>query len=184
MKDGNWDMELDYEQTKIKLINRIKQYRIKKPLYKRDKIAYTYLLVGLLQLRNGCRIGEAIEGMIRIIESNEKEVKVKVEKRRDNAKRKIILPKEIEECDLKIAKEVIESWKEKELRRIANNISVWFLTNLGINTHSLRYAFISHLGKQQVPAQIVASITKHKSINMIMKYTQDKIAEDVLRRLE
>lgn len=76
MKDGNWDMELDYEQTKIKLINRIKQYRIKKPLYKRDKIAYTYLLVGLLQLRNGCRIGEAIEGMIRIIESNEKEVKV------------------------------------------------------------------------------------------------------------
>ncbi|AEF96066.1 tyrosine-type recombinase/integrase [Methanotorris igneus] len=182
MKD-NWDMELDYEEAKKQLLKLIEQYRTKKPLYQKDKIALTYLLIGLIQLRNGCRIGEAVEGLIKIIETNEKEVKVKVEKRKDNTKRKIILPKEITNNDLETVKEVIESWKGKELRRIANNASKWFLTNLKINTHSLRYAYISHLGRQQIPAQIIASITKHKNMNMIMKYTQEKIADDVLRRI-
>ena len=182
MKDS-WDMELDYEETKKLLLSHIEHYRHKKPLYKKDKIAYAYLLVGLIQLRNGSRVGEAIEGLIKIIDTNEKEVKVRVEKRKDNTMRKIILPDEITDDDLDIIREVVLSWKGKNLRRLANNASKWFLTNLKINTHSLRYAYISYLGKQQIPAQIIASITKHKNMNMVMRYTQEKIADDILRRL-
>ncbi len=182
MGEKDWDMGLDYEETKQRLIQQLEPLRNKKPLYKNDRKKYAYLILGLIQLRNGCRIGEAIEGLIKFTKSGEQEVFVKVEKRKDNAMRKLILPKEISNGDVELTKDVVLEWENKTIKRIANNASSWYLTNLGINTHSLRYAYISYLGKKQYPAQIVASITGHKKIDMILKYTQSKIAEDVLRR--
>ncbi|ACV25419.1 tyrosine-type recombinase/integrase [Methanocaldococcus fervens] len=179
---AKWDKELDYEETKKELLNRLNYYRNKKPLYQKDKIAYTYILTGLLQLRNGCRIGEAVEGLIKIIQTNKREVKVRVEKRKDDAKRLIVLPDEITIEDLENIKEVVEEWEGKNLRRIANNMSKWFITNLGINTHSLRYAYISYLGKQNVPAQLIACITGHATLDMVLRYTQVRTAEEILKK--
>jgi len=180
---AKWDKELDYEETKKELLNRLNYYRNKKPLYQKDKIAYTYILTGLLQLRNGCRVGEAIEGLVKIILTGNKEVKVKVEKRKDDVRRLIILPEEITDEDLETVRDIIKDWHNKNLRRLANNASKWFISNLGINTHSLRYAYISYLSKKQIPAQIITHITGHATMDMVMRYTQVKIAEETLRRL-
>ena len=177
-----WDRGLDYEDIKGKLTRELDLLRSKKPLYEKDKVKYTYLLLGLIQLRNGCRVGEAIEGLLKFIRIQEQEVYVKVEKRKDNAMRKLILPMEISTKDLELVKDIVLRWKKKPCRRVANNVASWYLRNLGINTHSLRYAYISYLGKKQYPAQIIASITGHKKLDMILGYTQSKIAEDVLRR--
>jgi len=183
-KKGSWDKGLDYFEAKQLLLDKLNFYRNKKPLYQKDKTAYTYLTIGLIQLRNGCRVGEAVEALLKMIQTGRRDARVKVEKRKDNSKRLIVLPNEITPNDLKIVKEIVEDWEEKSTRRIANNISKWFLANLNINTHSLRYAFISHLGKKGVPAQLITHITGHATMDMIMKYTQAKIAEDILRGLE
>jgi len=177
-----WDMGLDYFEAKEMLINKLYFYRNKKPLYQRDKIAYVYLLVGLIQLRNACRVGEAIEALIKIIKTGNREVRVRVEKRKDNMQRLIVLPNEITQDDLEKVKDVVDSWEKS--KKLVVRISTWYKDNLGINTHALRYACISYLGKQGVPAQLIAHITGHQTLDMIMRYTQAKIAEDILRRLE
>lgn len=179
----SWDRGLDYEVTKQKLIRELNKLRDKKPLYDKDKVKYAYLLTGLIQLRNGCRVGEAVEGLIKFIRTRDKEVYVKVEKRKDNAYRILVLPEEITTEDLKVVKDVIKTWEKKPRRRVANNVASWYLKNLDINTHSLRYAYISYLGKKQYPAQLIAAITGHKKLDMILEYTQSKVAEEVLRKI-
>lgn len=180
----SWDRGLDYEKIKRKLTRELKKLRKKKPLYKKDKVRYTYLLLGLIQLRNGCRIGEAIEGLLKFTRSSrKKEVYVKVEKRKDDAHRILVLPEEITREDLQVAKEVAKTWRKKPRRKIVINVASWYIKRLNINTHSLRYAYISYLAKQKYPPQLIAAITGHKKLDMILKYTQNKIAEDILRRI-
>jgi len=182
MGENNWDMGLDYKETKQKIIEKIKSLRNKKIFYKKDKVKYAYLILGLIQLRNGCRIGEAIEGLIKFTTLKEHEVSVKIEKRKDNAVRKLILPGELSDKDIETIRDVVMEWENKAIKRIANNVASWYLRNLEINTHSLRYSYISYLSKKQYPAQIIAAVTGHKKIDMVLRYTQSKIAEDVLRR--
>jgi len=180
--EKSWDMGLDYFEAKEMLLNKLNFYRNKKPLYKKDKIAYTYLLCGLIQLRNACRIGETIEALIKFIKTENKEVRVRVEKRKDDMQRLVVLPDEITDEDLKTVKEIVNSWEKS--KKLVVRISTWYKDNLGINTHALRYSCISYLGKKGVPAQLIAIITGHATMDMIMRYTQAKIAEDILRRLE
>ena len=114
-KRGTWDIGLDYKEAKNLLLKKLEHYRNKKPLYQREKIAYAYLLVGLIQLRNGCRVGEAIEGLIKIIKTGDKEVKVRVEKRKDDVKRLIVLPEELTTEDLKRVEDVVNIGDEVEV---------------------------------------------------------------------
>lgn len=52
---------------------------------------------------------------------------------------------------------------------------------LGINARSLRYAFITYMLRKRVSPSIIAAITDHKNLNMILKYTERKKTEKVLR---
>lgn len=54
--------------------------------------------------------------------------------------------------------------------------------NMAFNTHSLRYAFISKQARDNVPAQTVAKMTHHKKLDYIIDYTQQQVADDVLRQ--
>lgn len=53
---------------------------------------------------------------------------------------------------------------------------------LGFNTHSLRYAKITSLTNQNKPAQMIAKITHHRNMNFIVDYTQQKAADEELRK--
>ena len=68
--------------------------------------------------------------------------------------------------------------------RVANaNVNKYLHRKLGINCHSLRYAFITYMLKKGVSPSIVAAITRHKNLNMILKYTERKEAEKTLEEL-
>ncbi|ESQ23971.1 MAG: Phage integrase family [uncultured Acidilobus sp. JCHS] len=51
------------------------------------------------------------------------------------------------------------------------------------NTHSLRYAFITHLLRLSHSPSIVAKIMGHSSLDHILRYTEVEVAEEVLAGL-
>jgi len=55
--------------------------------------------------------------------------------------------------------------------------------NLGMNSHSLRYAFVTHLITSGLEPTIVAKITGHSKLDFILHYTQRKVAESVLEEI-
>ncbi|AEF96634.1 tyrosine-type recombinase/integrase [Methanotorris igneus] len=190
-----WDLGLKYHETKDKLIKEIENLKNKEILYKNDIKRLAYLIILLTQLRNGCRIGEAITAIVGFCSNIDRInweypiIAVKVEKRKDNHFREIILPKYIKKHDLEIIKNFIlnlkdeyekEENKEKAHKKIISKISMWAKRNLGINTHSLRYAYITYKAEKQRPAQIIAKITGHKNLDMIVDYTQTQLARKEL----
>ena len=199
---GTWDKGLNYEVTYKMLKKDLKKLQQKPFLYKKDKKKYAYLLVFLLQLRNGCRIWEAITGMINLcinlenINWNERVIiKVRTQKRKDRELRELILPKCVNKADIETVKEEFikimnevmnaETIEEKgKIRlKVVNRLGTWLSKNYGINSHSFRYAYITYLGEKGIPSQVLAKITKHQNINYIEKYTQSKLGSEILKNL-
>jgi hypothetical protein len=54
-----------------------------------------YDVVLLVQLRNGSRVGEAIEATVRFCETGQDQVLVRIEKHKDNDTRLMVLPEEL-----------------------------------------------------------------------------------------
>jgi site-specific recombinase XerD len=54
---------------------------------------------------------------------------------------------------------------------------------LNINTHSLRYAYITYLLRQNVNPAIVSKIIKHSRLDTLLHYVQEKVGESVLREM-
>ncbi|ACV25257.1 tyrosine-type recombinase/integrase [Methanocaldococcus fervens] len=196
---GSWDMGIDYEQTYKMFREELQKIKSKKILYKDDYKKIAYLITYLLQLRNGCRIWEAISGMINIainldnFDWNERIiVRVRTQKRKDLEFREIILPKFITKEDIELVKSIFinikkeideKSTLEEKLavkKKIVKRFGAWLYKNYKINTHSLRYAYITYLGKRGIPAQVLAKITKHKNQNYITYYTQNVLAKEIL----
>ena len=61
-------------------------------------------------------------------------------------------------------------------------VIMFAIREAGFNSHSLRYARISHLA-DKAPLQVIAKITHHKSLNFIVDYTQQKMADAKLRQV-
>lgn len=158
---GSWDKGIDLEEALTLLREKLKSA---------SGSEYSYLSVLLTQAMNGCRIGEALDAVMRFKETGRREQKVKVEKRKDGVERLIIVPSEVE-CEkitsgLKLA-----------------NVKMYAKRKLKINTHSLRYAWVTAQAKHNVNPAIIASITGHKNLNMLMHYIQKKQGEEHLRFL-
>ncbi|MCQ6254551.1 tyrosine-type recombinase/integrase [Methanocaldococcus sp.] len=199
---GTWDKGIDYEITYKTFQNDLKKLKNKKILYKKDLKKYAYLIVFLTQLRNGCRIWEAIVSIINFclnhntIDWANPTVLIRTQKRSDGTTREIILPKCIKKEDIEkvrpifldIVKEfenakTIEE-KQKIREKIVKRLNAWLYKNYNkLNSHSLRYAYITYLSKKGIPAQILAKITKHKNINYIEHYTQSKLAKEILKNI-
>jgi hypothetical protein len=196
---GTWDKQIDYETTYKKLKSELKKLRNKEILYKNDLKKYAYLIIFLTQLRNGCRIWEAIVALIIItlnldsIDWNKRVViKVRTQKRKDFELREVVLPKcitredieKVRQAYLDIKKEVDEQLTLEEKlavkKKIVKRLGEWLRKNYGINSHSFRYAYITYLGKVGIPSQVLAKITKHKNINYLETYTQSKLAREIL----
>ncbi|MEM3675070.1 MAG: hypothetical protein QXG08_06325 [Candidatus Methanomethyliaceae archaeon] len=158
---GTWDKGLDLEETLQLLQEKLKMA---------DGAEYTYLAVLVTQAINGSRVGEALEAMQKFIDTGEMEQRVKVEKRKDGAERLIIVPSQIERGRL-----------DRGALDLAR-IKVYANRKLKINTHSLRYAWITSQVKKNVNPGIIASITGHKNLNMLIHYIQKKQGEEYLRQ--
>jgi len=157
---GTWDKGLELESIVAKL---------KEGLGKAEGAEYTYLAVLLTQACNGCRVGEAFLAVQDFAKTGQRELRVRVEKRKDGAERLIIIPSEIERGRIDFTAKLAA-------------IKMYAIRKLNINTHSLRYAWITSQVKNNVNPGLIAAITGHKNLNMLMHYIQKKQGEEYLRR--
>jgi len=78
-----WDSGLDFEEAYRRILGHMLSARS------------PYDVVLLVQLRNGSRVGEAVEATMRFCEAGQDLVLVRVEKHKDNDLRLMVLPEEL-----------------------------------------------------------------------------------------
>jgi len=168
-----WDKRVDFIKMKNRFERDLKKLEKEKLTYRRLK-EMCYISILLIQLVNGSRISEAIEGLKKAIEENKNEVYVRVRKQKNNV-RLIVIPKIVMK-KLKFIRLIVPFITRDKVRSFCRY-------NYKINTHSLRYAFVSHLGEKGYPAQVIAAITQHKNLNYIIRYTQQNLGEKILKEM-
>ena len=173
-----WDRGLDWEKERRKLLRLLRSEEENGGVRAIRRVAY--LAVLYIQLSNGCRISEAAEAAIRFAQTGKREVEVRVRKRRDNALRKVIIPREIARYRPQIRTVVAEAGEDPH--RLAERVRTWASRRLG-NTHAYRYAFIGYMAKRGVAAQLIAKITGHRKLDYVLHYTQKVKAEELLEEV-
>jgi len=165
-----WDSGLDFEEAYRRILDHMLSSRS------------PYDVVLLIQLRNGSRVGEAVEADRRFCEAGQDQVLVRVEKHRDGDQRLMVLPAELRSGEgRQLLSEACA--RLSALRNTKAAIKVYCRRAYGFNTHGLRYAFVSYLLKKGVSPSIVAKITGHRSLDHILHYTEVRLAEEVLAGL-
>jgi len=132
-----WDSGLDFEEAYRRILNHMLSSRS------------PYDVVLLIQLRNGSRVGEAIEATMRFCASGQDLVLVRVEKHKDGDQRLMVLPEELRSGEgRQLLGEACAALSA--LRNPKAAVKVYCRRAYGFNTHSLRYAFVSYLLKRGV----------------------------------
>lgn len=161
---------MDYETTYARLARLISRAR-----GERER---AYAAVLLIQLRNGARVSEAARAALEWLRTGKSEVEVRVSKSKKLRTRLVVIPPEVLQRKEELAW-LLDLSEESLTKRVKNFAS----RRLKVNTHSLRYAFVTHLLRHGVNPSIVAKITKHSKLDFVLTYTQEKVADDVLRSL-
>ena len=165
-----WDSGLDFEEAYRRILSHMLGS------------GSPYDVVLLVQLRNGSRVGEAVEAVMQFCASGQDQVLVRVEKHKDSDLRLMVLPEELRSVEgRRLLSEACSALSA--LRNPKAAVQVYCRRAYGFNTHSLRYAFVSYLLKKGVSPSIVAKITGHRSLDHILHYTEVKLAEEVLAGL-
>ena len=162
-----WDSCVDYKEAYSQILGH---------LY---KTGHPWDVILLIQLRNGSRIGEAIEAAKAFCETKATAVRVRIEKHKEGDTRLMVLPEELRGKEGKeyLAQACLRLAKVKNPK---SAVKVYCKATYGFNTHSLRYAYITYLLSKGVNPSLVAKITGHKNLSYILHYTQLKTAEDIL----
>lgn len=176
----SWDQKLDFGEYEkrfsenLKRLNMVKEYKELKGISTKSiekQILYTSILY--VQLLNGCRISEACEAVTQFTHDGNREQKTKARKRRANgAQVLIIIPKSVKRS-LQI---------EGSHEQIINAVKCFAKRHYGINTHSLRYAWIAQMGREGIPSNLISKAIRHSSLQTIMNYTQEDQADDIKRK--
>jgi integrase len=189
-----FDRNIDYETIKDKFINEFNKLidfldQASDYEQKISKNKLIYLIISMIQLRNGCRISEACSAFRIFFYKNNFNEKVivkiakseglkynRAKKKKIQTKarfRKIMFPKWINTDVFIKLKESHNSFIEDE--RLRKRVLDYLLINFECNTHSLRYAYINYMiTKKNIPLNIVAKSVGHASINQLVTYTQNK----------
>jgi len=162
-----WDSCVDYKEAYSQILGH---------LY---KTGHPWDVILLVQLRNGSRIGEAIEAVRQFCETKATSVRVRIEKHKEGDTRLMTLPEELRDRQGKeyLAQACLRLAKVKNPK---SAIKVYCKATYGFNTHSLRYAFITYLLSKGVSPSFIAKITGHRNLSYILHYTELKTAEDIL----
>jgi integrase len=165
-----WDSGLDFEEAYRRMLGHMLSSRS------------PYDVVLLVQLRNGSRVGEAVEATVRFCKSGQDQVLVRVEKHRDGDQRLMVLPEELRSGEgRQLLSEACAALSA--LRNPKAAVKVYCRRAYGFNTHGLRYAFVSYLLKKGVSPSIVAKVVGHRSLDHILHYTEVRLAKEVLAGL-
>jgi len=166
-----WDKGLDYDELKCLIRDKLEE--VESCSGKREEKLLTYWSILAVQLSNGLRISEAIDAVREFARSGKRELTVKVRKKRTKEeKRPVRIPKLIKDWYRDVIREYV--FDDKIERRI-----VAWASKHGINTHSVRYAWITKKLRDGHNPAIVAKAVRHSRIDIILLYTQ-KIKADRL----
>ena len=183
---SSWDKHLKYEEwVKIfeKEINRLKKEKeyadfkkLKKP---RTRLHLAYNSILLTQLINGARISETIEALLKFAEDSKHEhyQYTEAKKRRAHKKDRIMHIPNI------VTSNFIAYIKDRPVKQIQNGVMLFAMNQHHINTHSLRYAFVSYQNRNGTPATTTAGIMRHTNVGMIEHYSRDEEADEAFRKM-
>jgi len=165
-----WDKGVDYETMYARLLRKIDS--VKKSSTK------CYMIIALIQLRNGSRISEAIRAFKEWVKTNKTELYIRVSKKKREETRLMIIPREVTNMRLHCVDLV--DINDKTLReRVRSALRYYF----SINTHSLRYSFITYLLRNNISVAVVSKLIKHSKLDTLLSYVQEREAERVLRSI-
>jgi len=183
---SSWDKHLKYEEWVKKFENEIRRLKkekeyadfknVKKP---RTELHLAYNSILLTQLMNGSRISETIEALLKFAADKKHEhcQYTGAKKRRRNKKDRIIIIPNI------VTSNFISYIKDRSVKQIQNGVMLFAMNRWKINTHSLRYAFVSYQNRKGTPASVTAGIMRHTNVGMIEHYSRDEEADELFKEM-
>jgi integrase len=165
---SRWDKGVDYETTYTRLLRKISSVK--------SNNTKCYLIIALIQLRNGSRISESIRAFKEWIRTSKTEIYVRVSKKKKHEDRLMVIPQEIQQYRM-LCVELLDV-DDRVLRERVRAILHYYFK---INTHSLRYAFITFLLRSGVNPALVSKIIRHTRLDTLMSYVQIKESDRILR---
>lgn len=162
---------------------------------------FIYLLIAMIQLRNGSRISEACNALKKFYNMETKSLKdskifVKIAKSKSikykkDTREKYVTKERFRQMAFPI--QWINSDKIEEIFKLINEYGFndfleedrlkkrvldYLLRNFNCNTHSLRYAFINYmLYDKKKEMSLVAKFVGHVDVAQLVRYTQNKNVE-------
>jgi Phage integrase family. len=165
-----WDKNIEYDIFLAKLI---KHYRKAKGKSK------CYLSISILQLTNGLRARESISAFKRFIETGERKFNIKVLKQKKDKLRPVKIPDVIENQD----RVECEEFLNIDDMTIRDRYRAWLYKYFKVNTHSLRYAFVTKMVELGLNPVVISQITGHSELKYLLTYTHKHLGEKALEYL-
>jgi len=172
-----WDKELDFNTIleKIKALHTTKK----------NIEGRFYSAILLFSLANGSRIGESTDAALRWLESNDTKFEIPVEKkRRYKTTRLMVVPSSLLNEDKEPYKKFLSEdpnlkgkSREEQIKIIKQRVKIFAEKNLNINTHAIRYAFVTKLVADGERIENIAKLLGHADLRHILGYYQKKQAE-------
>jgi site-specific recombinase XerC len=192
-----FDRGVDFLDMKQKLIDKLATLYDKLNLEESEKCQaiicnqICYIMIAIIQLRNGSRICEAVNAFIKFVNgtSTDTRVVVKIAKsdgaKYDRKTKKMIKhkPRYREICfpdwiDQDIFEEIKSLHGEKIIEKkdkLMQRVRDFMLKYFECNTHSLRYSFINHMLYTEKRNMVdVAKFVGHSTVNQLVTYCQTK----------
>jgi len=174
-KQFGWDRGADYKKTYSRLTALLKECEERDGIHADSGFAFSCVL--LTQLRNGSRVSEAVDAINGWLKTRNPSVEVRVRKQKSASSRLMVIPPEVQRY---------YSYRSRLLGTLTAarlpSIEMWSRRRLGYNTHSLRYAWITEAARRGISPQLIAKITGHRTLDMVLSYTQKSGAEDILQK--
>jgi integrase len=163
-----FDKCVDFEafaDVVVKLFNVVTELRKKWPKVKTMKVWSSYLALTIIMLVNGVRVGEAVRAAARFYELGERRLRITASKR--GGERTVIIPDFIEREDLEHA--YTEAVRAGE-RAVRLRLKDWLRRALGVNPHSIRYAFIRYTALTGRSPEVIARALGVRKAETVKRY--------------
>jgi integrase len=163
-----FDKCVDFEafaDVVVRLFNIVTGLREKWPRVKTLKVWSSYLALTLIMLVNGVRVGEAVRAAVKYCELCERRLTITASKR--GGERTVLIPDFIEPEDLEYA--YTEAVRAGE-RAVRLRLKDWLRRALGVNPHSIRYAFIRYTALTGKTPEAIARALGVKKAETVKKY--------------
>jgi len=170
VKGRGWDKGVSFDYAYQRILAKIRAP---------GRAGPCYAAIALIQLTNGSRASEAVRAFQQYLRTREAKLSVRISKKRSPQERLMVIPQSVQRLDLTACVDLADIAEG----RLVNRYKVWVKRNLGLNSHSLRYAFVTHLITAGLEPTLVAKITGHSKLDFVLHYTQRKRAEDILESI-